>query len=102
MQPEEEEPPLVERVGNAAKMGFGGFLGREMPKGVDHVEDGIDLLFHRKVGHVPDKGGFREPRPFQPSVAIRDGLFVQVISGDFVARFGKLHHESRRPVRTGV
>ena len=77
-------------------MGFRHFFRLQMPKRVDHVVGRIDLFPDGEIGHIADKRRFWKTRSLQPGIAVFDGLFVQIISSDFVTRLGELGIEFNR------
>src|SRR4051812_17977261 len=77
-------------------MRFGGRFRGKMSKGIDQVECCVVLLFDREDSHIPDKRCRLETMPLQSSIAIFDGLFIQVIARDFIACLGELDQQSPR------
>ena len=96
MQAEDKQPPFVQGFSHTPKMGFGDFFRRQMPECIDHVEHGIDFLFHGKVGHVAHIGRFGKPGSLQTGIAVINRLLVQVVSSDFVSRLSELNHQTAR------
>ena len=75
-------------------MRFGGLFGREMSESVDRIERRINGPFQMKSSHVTD-GDFRRKVVFSESlVAVSNGLLVEIIPADLVARFCKLQQQT--------
>ena len=74
-------------------MSFSRFFRGQVPKRIDHVEGGIDLLLDGKVRHVPHVSRFRQTGSLETGIAIGNRLLVQIIPRDFVSRLRKLDHQ---------